>query len=101
MVPRRQDMFTLAGSPEVSLRLVMTHAFAFPQREKRSSDANCRHPMSAGRLAETQLAQGFLGGTVAVVVDRLTVGDVVVVVERAIVDGGGTGLVCSDGCCGL
>jgi hypothetical protein len=57
--------------------------------------------MSARRLAETRPAQGFLGGTVAVVVERVTVGDVVAVAERAIVDGGGTGLVCSDGCCGL
>jgi hypothetical protein len=38
MVPRRQDMFTLARSREASLGLVMTHAFVFPQRERRSSE---------------------------------------------------------------
>jgi hypothetical protein len=62
----------------------------------------------------SEVYQGFLAGTVAVVVDRLTLGvtvlvdqttvgdgDDAVAVERATEVGGGTGLTCSDGCAGL
>jgi len=72
-------------------------------KKQREQWFHCYTTRSVGafRRRRAPTAHGFLGGTVAVVVERVTVGVVVVAVERAIVAGGGTGLVRSDGCCGL